>query len=146
MTIYRLVHTAFADMEPIGVAGRWNKEKSYVIYASQAISLCCLEILAHIEVFPEKLSYTLLEYEISEKMVFMPELKSNWDKNEQYTQSVGSNWYNQNQSFVMKVPSVIVQSEFNFVINSRHPNYRKLIDKRESKLFSFDKRLLKQDT
>lgn len=143
MKIFRLVNTAFADMEPIGTSGRWNKEKSYVVYASHAISLCCLEILAHIEVFPEKLNYTLLEYEISEKQVYKPVLKASWDKNDVYTQAIGSSWYNQNLFLVMQVPSVIVPSEFNFVINSRHPDYRKLIEKRTSRLFTFDKRLIK---
>jgi RES domain-containing protein len=143
MKVFRLVNSVFANLEPIGISGRWNKDKDYVIYASQSIALSCLEILALMERIPEKVNYSLVQYELADRQVFKPELKASWHEQEEYTRMIGTNWYNQRKTLALKVPSVIVNSEFNFVINARHQDYIKLFDNIIINPFVFDKRLFR---
>jgi len=143
MKAFRLVNSVFADLDPIGISGRWNKEKDFVLYASQSISLSCLEILAHIEHFPAGVSYSLIQFEISDRQITKPDLKHGWKENEEYTRMIGAEWYKEKRTLALLVPSIIVNSEYNFVINSRHPDFIKLFEKRIVKPFSFDKRLFR---
>ena len=52
-------------------------------------------------------------------------LPENWHLLQSYghTQMIGSDWYESRSSLCMKIPSAIIQSEFNFVINTQHPDF-----------------------
>ena len=48
MIVYRLTHAKYADqLSSSGAANRWNQAFQFVIYCSENISLCALELLAH---------------------------------------------------------------------------------------------------
>ncbi|MGB3531794.1 MAG: RES family NAD+ phosphorylase, partial [Saprospiraceae bacterium] len=56
------------------------------------------------------------------------------------TQLIGDRFVSSMEGLTLKVPSVIVPGEYNFLINPAHPDFKKVkIIKKEK--FEFDKRL-----
>ena len=64
-----------------------------------------------------------------------------WPTREARTQQIGDAWIQNRRSLALAVPSVIVQEEFNYLLNPTHPDFPKL---NLSKLlpFTLDLRLL----
>ncbi len=56
------------------------------------------------------------------------------------TREVGSRWVAESRSAVLRVPSIVVDGEFNCMLNARHPDFARL-EIGEPRLFSFDPRL-----
>ena len=59
--------------------------------------------------------------------------------NYSYCQAMGSKWLNENKTAVLKVPSVIIKKESNFLINQNHPDFKK-ISLSGNEDFDFDNR------
>ena len=148
MTVYRITHIKYANqLIGSGVANRWNLPGQFVIYTASSKSLACLENLVYssgetlrsglfkcLEIFiPENLSINT---------VFLKDVPGNYNSEEGriLTQEIGNKWYSQNKDLLLKVPSAIIQSEYNFVINTRHHDFKKVKIIR-SYQFVFDKRL-----
>ena len=58
------------------------------------------------------------------------------------TRELGSRWVAQSRSVVLRVPSIIVDGEFNYLLNPRHPDFARLRIG-EARPVSFDPRLSK---
>jgi RES domain-containing protein len=56
---------------------------------------------------------------------------------------LGSAWVKKNKTLLLRVPSVIIEKEFNLLINPGHPD-TKLITIGKSEDFKFDNRLLEK--
>ena len=57
------------------------------------------------------------------------------------TREFGSRWVAESRSAVLRVPSIIVGGEFNYLLNPRHPDFAGL-DIGDPQPFSFDPRLI----
>jgi len=57
-------------------------------------------------------------------------------------QEIGSQWYNAMEFLVLKVPSAVIEQEYNYVINTRHPDFSKLVRLKAVEDFVWDRRLL----
>jgi len=58
---------------------------------------------------------------------------------------IGSDWIDAGRSAVLAVPSVIVPQELNFLLNPRHPQFKRIrIGRPQS--FYFDPRLWRHDS
>ena len=69
--------------------------------------------------------------------------KDAWKSIESYSvlQLITNDWYDNNTSLVLKVPSALTLNDSNYIINTRHPDIDKVsILKTED--FNFDNRLL----
>jgi RES domain-containing protein len=55
-------------------------------------------------------------------------LASGWRSAKDYSicQAVGNEWYDKGTTPILKVPSAILTTDFNFVINSTHADYAKI--------------------
>ncbi|HYU45796.1 MAG TPA: RES family NAD+ phosphorylase, partial [Terriglobales bacterium] len=75
----------------------------------------------------------------------LDELPKDWRKSPvpPSVQLLGDDWVRKGKSAVLRVPSVIIPSEYNYVLNVAHPQFGK-IKIREAESFGFDPRLLKQ--
>lgn len=141
MIVYRLSQSKYANsLSSSGAANRWNKTFQFVIYCSQNISLCALELLAHTSGIRPRGDFKIMEIEIGDKAeiqsIDTKLLPENWHLLQSYghTQMIGSDWYESQSSLCLKIPSAIIQSEFNFVINTQHPDFHdkvKLIGQQE---------------
>jgi RES domain-containing protein len=56
------------------------------------------------------------------------------------TRELGSRWAVETRSVVLRVPSAVVEGEFNYLLNPRHPDFARL-EIGEPQRFSFDPRL-----
>lgn len=149
MKLYRITRKKYASkLVASGRANRWNKEKQYVIYASSSRALAALELVAHRSAIMEGLDYNTVIIEAPETKnsiisVDRDSLTNKWQQLENYyfTQKIGGEWYEGQKSLILEVPSALVDEEFNYVINTSHPDFSKIkIAGLEN--FNWDKRLL----
>jgi len=150
MLVYRITRTKYADgLQVSGRENRWNRAKQYVIYASESKALATLEMVANRGAIMEGVLYKLLTIEISRPkevltLVGTQELGDRWQNmpNWPTTQQIGSRWYIKKSSVALKVPSVLVDGEYNFAINTDHPDFEKCVTLKSVEDFHWDPRLL----
>jgi RES domain-containing protein len=130
MIVYRLSHSKYAgELNSSGAANRWNNQFQYVIYCSENVSLCALELLAHTSGIRPAGEFKILHIEIADTAkvteVDVAHLPQDWFQLPGYpiTQKIGGDWYDAKSTLLMKVPSSIIQSEFNYVLNTQHPDF-----------------------
>jgi len=150
MQVYRISKDAYIrDLTGIGaksVGGRWNFKGVAVLYASSSISLSVLECLAHFPAAfaPKDMAIAIIsipDTSITEiKLNVLPE---NWREvpSPRILKELAYQWIKTQESLVLKVPSIIVPQEFNYIINPFHKDFQKVILEDVS-LFSFDNRVL----
>lgn len=126
--------------------GRWNSVGVPVIYASETLSLALVETLAHltIGVLP---AYSAIRVDFDESIVTSVEARSlpkDWRVSPPpaTTQQIGDAWVVASKSAALRVPSVIVPSEFNYVLNPTHPDFARLVIG-PAQPFPFDARFAK---
>ena len=151
MHIYRIGQTKYAgDIKGSGVDGRWNSAGRYVIYTGGSLALSCLEKLAHTSgasLYAGNFSVTI--YQVPDKLhikeITLAELTAqhaDWVKvlNYPYTQAMGDKWLHERETAVLKVPSAIIDMEYNYLLNPGHADFNK-ISIAAINTFTFDKRL-----
>jgi len=140
--------TAFEGEGPKIFGGRWNQKGSSVVYTSESLALAVLEIFVQIDSPPsaELVSIpALIPPELSIKTIQAKELPENWNTYpaNHITKNLGTIWLTNLETLILKVPSVIIPSEFNYLINPEHPDFKKIkIGKPSS--FSFDQKMWKK--
>ncbi len=150
MEVYRIARDKYAkSLNASGKAARWNKEGQFVLYASEHRSLAALEMVVHRAAIQSALSYQTMVITLSDNdhlytTLQLKDLPPNWRETAapSLLQKIGSKWYEANQSLVLKVPSVIVPQEFNFLINAKHPYFtKKMVALTKTENFFWDDRL-----
>jgi RES domain-containing protein len=129
MRFFRLCNSAFADdLSGQGAAmypGRWNRQGTAVLYCSEGPEIALLEILVNLPpmMTPE---LTLLTLEIPEDSVHVlssAELPANWFHLPAPTvlALIGQEWIQAATHLALQVPSAVVHSANNVILNTRHP-------------------------
>lgn len=151
MLVYRIAQTKFiGSLVSSGFAGRWNAEGEGMIYTGGSASLSCLEVLAHKSgAALNSGSFSMAVISISDDILVseitlsqLQELNLEWFKVMNYliTQKIGNRWISEIKSAVLKVPSAIVDREYNYLLNPLHPDFSK-IKLLDAVSFNFDSRL-----
>lgn len=109
--------------------GRWNSVGVAVIYASGSLSLALVEVLVHLPsgILP---AYSVVRVDFDDSLVIAltpAELPSRWKDNPAPAGTLGDKWVADRASAVLRVPSVVVPEEFNYVFNPSHPDFGRLI-------------------
>ena len=139
------VATAFSGKGAADSGGRWNSRNVAVVYASISKSLAALECLVHL-CPPFSFTYAAICVEFDEALVEtfpLTKAPKNWqiEPPPPSTQQIGNLWVREARSAVLALPSIIIPSESNFLINPNHPDFNKIfIGKPEP--FVFNSRLL----
>lgn len=116
------------------------------MYSSSSRALSMAEIAVHTPLGCLPADYFMVEIgipsEISIKEIFEEELPQNWRSfgNRHLTQLIGDNFIKENKYLVLKVPSAVVQGDFNILINPGHKEKDK-IKVLKTEEFLFDQRL-----
>jgi RES domain-containing protein len=110
--------------------GRWNAPGVAVVYTSGSLSLALVEVLVHLpaDILPA-FSAAPVEFDDALVSVVPPaQLPANWKDSPPpaATQAIGSAWVASGTSAVLRVPSVVVPGEFNFVLNPAHPDFGRI--------------------
>lgn len=133
MIVYRIAKEEYSTaLKASGYAARWNHKGSFVIYTAESRSLACLENLVHRSGEGNNALYKVmliqvpdsLEIEIIDEL----NLKTGWHKIENYIycQNMAAAWLSSGDKAILKVPSVLIKNEFNFIINGSHPDFKKI--------------------
>ena len=133
MEVFRISRAKFASqLTASGVANRWNIDHQKVLYTGSSRSLATLELVVHKGAMSTNADFKVMVISIMDKQTFIHEVKindlpDNWREIDAYPvlQQIGSDWYRNQTSLVLKVPSVIIPQEYNYVINTTHPDFNK---------------------
>ena len=147
---WRLVKEKYAGIAFSGEGaaksgGRWNSRGQAAVYASGTLSLAALETLVHL--FPPvSIRYVAIRIEFDSALVEKLNLKTlppDWraEPPAPSTQAIGDAWISEKRSAVLEMPSIIIPSESNYLLNPLHPQFGRIsIGKPET--FAFDPRLV----
>jgi RES domain-containing protein len=127
----KLARRAFSGEGARRYGGRWNSKGVAVVYLAQTQSLAALEILVHADYAELLQHYVVIPVSMAPNLIIrvdVSRLPRNWRAYPppNGVRAIGDNWVAAGGSAVLQVPSVIVPSESNFLVNPLHPDYAKL--------------------
>ena len=150
MILYRLTRCVYAnDLSGAGArlyGGRWSSIGKAVVYLASSSSLAVLEVLVHLQPLLVPDDYCRTEIEVPDnsiKSVKIEELPNDWRdiSPPQILSRVGDSFVKEGKYLLLKVPSTIVPTEFNYLLNPDHPFIAK-VKVIHMQPFSFDERLV----
>ena len=147
MTVYRICKAKYPANDGEGAkraGGRWNHKGKAMVYCGATASLCALEVLAHSAMLPANtiVVKARVPNSLFIQTVEESDLPPNWSNPipSRKTQDLGTNWVKSGATAVLSVPSVIVPSERNYLLNPAHPDFAR-IRFFPPRPFTFDRRL-----
>ncbi|NBC65962.1 MAG: RES domain-containing protein [Bacteroidetes bacterium] len=137
--------SAFSGEGPKLYGGRFNSEGLTAVYTSGSLSLSLLEMLVRTNDRSYLRHCIIFHAEIPEFLVDSPaltDLPEGWNKIPygHTSQDFGDDWLSSNKSLALKIPSVVIPIEYNYVLNPNHPDYSNLQIK-EKEQAGIDERL-----
>jgi len=123
--------TAFTGEGARLFGGRWNNPGTSIVYTAQSQSLAVLEMLVHLD-SPQLLEkYVLFEVGIDDALITHVDpsrLPRTWrgDPSPARVRAIGDDWVGTDASAVLRVPSALVTTENNFLLNPRHKDFSSL--------------------
>ncbi len=128
--------------------GRWNSKGVSMVYTSESRALCTAEVAVHVPFgvlpkqyylqtieLPDQFILTLNEDALGQDWRSFPHLPS--------TKRVGDDFVKKSKYMSLKVPSAIVQDEYNYLINDQHQDFP-LVKLMMVEEFRFDHRLFRK--
>jgi RES domain-containing protein len=136
MYLYRLVRNKYLyDLSGTGsklAGGRWNSPGIPALYTSASKSLAVLESLTNAPPAILQNDFSILILEIAGRILmeefYEEDLPKNW---KDYPAPInlaklGDKWLLARKKLLLKVPSVVISSEFNFIINPLQRDMKKV--------------------
>ena len=153
ITSWRIVtrHRAAEAFTGEGAArfpGRWNARGARVVYTAQSAALAALEMLVHFDNEADLQPYVLFACSFAEELVEVVDrsaLPRRWKEFPAPPElhQLGNAWLIARRTAVLQVPSAIVPTESNYLLNPEHPDFAR-ITIGEPVPFSLDMRLLRR--
>jgi RES domain-containing protein len=153
MKVFRVEREKYLEttLEGIGAAltegYRWNSLNTYLVYTAESRALAILEVSVHLDLSEDlPTDRYFVEIEIPDDIpileIKIEDLPDDWDSKPPIleTQYIGDDFVKEKNAAVLKVPSSIVQQEFNYLINPFHPDAEQ-ITVVSATPFKFDSRL-----
>lgn len=150
MEVFRIAMARRAsELIASGAANRWNRDGQYVIYTASSGSLATLELVVHSSAIRPKTTYRLMIIRLDDDERLYREIKTaslpgDWRLRIAYPalQAIGSEWYTARDSLVLKVPSAVIPREYNYIINTQHPDFDEHVELVDTEEYFWDTRLL----
>ena len=110
--------------------GRWNSPGRPAVYCAGHVSLAILEVVVHADLALAP-HYVVIPVDFDEALVESLDpsrLPSSWRRHPAPVAVValGDEWLREARSAVLRVPSVVVPMEPNFILNPLHPAFREI--------------------
>jgi len=153
MKVYRIERKKYLDTTLDGLGAsisdgfRWNSKNTHIVYSAESRSLALLEIAVHLDLsedLPNDRYYVEIDIpdDIKITILNIVDLPDNWDEKPPTlkTQYIGDDFVKSGVSAVLKVPSCIIQQEFNYLVNPYHSDSKRIKITSKNKLI-FDSRL-----
>jgi RES domain-containing protein len=140
------VNSAFTGEGGRVYGGRWNSRGTAVVYVSEHESLAALELFVHTMPLPPTERYLSFRLHWEDKLTeYFPikNLPRRWNAEPPTfeTMQIGDEWVRRGRSVALAVPSVLSRSEMNFLLNPKHPDFKKIKVSQPIE-YRFDPRLL----
>ena len=136
MRVYRLTASRYADTAFSGegtrrVGGRWTPVGYRAVHAAGSIALAVLETLVHVDasVMPVHRGIAVdVPEAIPVTTIAIADLPDDWRRTPPPSRlrKLGKAWLDAGETALMRVPSVIVPEEPNYLINPRHPDFSRV--------------------
>ena len=153
MIVFRLAKATYgADLSGKGAestGGRWNSKGVAMVYTSSSRALCTAELAVHLPLGLIPTGYQLTTFEIPDKfindIISNQNLPDNWNSFPyiRATQLIGNAFIKSKKELILKVPSAVVEGDYNYLINPFHPGISE-IKTISSEPFRFDERLFRR--
>jgi len=150
--VYRILRGHFANNPFDGegsyrFGGRWSNPGTRVAYTSEHLSLAMLEYLVHIDPSdpPDDLVFAAADVPdtVSRKTIAAEKLPSTWRDapTPAEIRAIGDAFVIELKTAILIVPSVHAPGEHNWLLNPRHPEFRRIKPIRVT-AFRYDRRFL----
>lgn len=133
ITSYRLVKEKHAQRAFDGegarlYGGRWNSQGVSVVYSSDSLALCCLEIFVNLPSYDQLKDFVYFKLSFNAKLILDAELSDGWNDRpvSKVSQEIGDDWVQKQQSAVLRVPSVIIPEGSSYLINFNHQDSKQI--------------------
>lgn len=142
----RYAETAFDGEGARRVGGRWNSRGNPVTYTSESLSLAALELLVHLDVVEAPPHFVAIPADLPESLAIetleIDDLPEDWRRSPGHPElkRLGDTWLHSEATVSMRVPSVVVPTEDNYLLNPGHTEFSE-IEIGEPRPFQFDERL-----
>lgn len=143
--LYRVCRAAHARLDGRGASlagGRWNSPGRAVVYMAQSVALAVLENLVHMsrQDFPS--GYVIVGAVLPDGLSILAEASVRFAAGLHDAQPpvIGNYWFDRKLSLALRVPSVVVPGEWNYLLNPAHPEFDRIVTARPI-VFEFDSRL-----
>ena len=152
MRVWRIASGKYASFDGEGArlaGGRWNLRGTPLVYTSGSLALSVLEYTVNVDSGLAPSGLVSIEAEIPDAVKItrwrVSDLPANWSAYPppETLAMRGTEWAESGSVAVLAVPSAVVPDETNFLINPRHPDFRRIVI-RTTKPFRLDPRLLKK--
>jgi RES domain-containing protein len=151
LTVYRIGKLRYQDQLFAGLGGlyargRWTLRGHPVAYTSASISLAVLEYTANYRrrgwVPASVLGRVNIPAEVKIEVVRLSDLPRNWFDPDPppALQKIGESWLERKAAVALKVPSAVIVEEWNYLLNPRHPDFKKLSFGKPER-YRFDRRV-----
>ncbi|WP_204985963.1 RES family NAD+ phosphorylase [Mucilaginibacter psychrotolerans] len=148
--MFRISHESFSKkLTASGRANRWNLDDQFTIYTGGSRSLSSLELIVHKNAISPASKYKVMVISIADEenlftYILQKDLPKAWRSMMAYPdlQALGSDWYVSKRSLVLKVPSAVMPKEYNYIINTQHPDFKSKVSLVRTKDYFWDDRLM----
>ena len=127
--------------------GRWNSKGTTMVYTAGSIALASIEMVVNLP-GPQLLeAFVKIPVHIPHDLITdlsVDKLPSDWNSRpiSPTTKAIGDRWVQKRKSVVLKVPSVVIPEEHNYLLNPNHPDFEK-ISIGTPIIYCFDQRLVR---
>jgi RES domain-containing protein len=130
-------------------AGRWNPAGVAMVYTSVSKSLACLELFVNLDPALLKDNYVEVAIDLPASLTVPSlderDLPQDWRvPGNLATQQLGADWVRSGRSVALRVPSAVIDGEWNVLLNPVHADFQRLTPQ-EPKPFRFDPRMFRDN-
>ena len=128
--------------------GRWNHPGTPIVYTSGSLSLAVLELFVHVDTDLAPSGMVAIPADIPENLIVdrldIKKLPKTWRAYPapEALKDIITAWIDKASTAVLAVPSAVIPSEQNYLLNPKHPDFKR-IRVQSSIPFEFDPRMWK---
>lgn len=136
MELFRLHNKKYlVELSGVGAAkfgARWNSKGTEVVYLANSRALAFAEVAVHLNLSNLPAGFSMLTVFVPTDVLVadlnVTDLDDDWNVFPENfsTQRIGDAFVDKMQFCILKVPSAVVKGDFNFVVNTKHADFKKI--------------------
>lgn len=127
-------------------SGRWNEAGVPMVYTATSLALAAMEMFVHMD--PSVAPEDLVAVEIFAPdalvvaLVELASLPARWRATEVETAGIGTAWARSGRTVMLRVPSAVVEGEWNVLLNPAHREFGR-VEVVRAVAFHYDERMFR---